>query len=459
MPSPFAIADESLSPRQRRFERVVLLVLASVQFTAMVDFVVIMPLGPTLKESLHISPAQFGLIVSSYTFAAGFAGLVTSSIVDRFDRRTAFITMFAGFLLGTLFCAAAPSYSYLVAARIATGACGGVLGGMAQAIVGDVFPDSRRGRATASLTSAFSLASVVGVPFGLWLGATYDWHLPFLALVVAGLPVFFIAMAALPPMRGHLGGRHTHPLRQIVETFSIPNHQKAFALMAVLMIGSFAVIPYIGEYLVRNVGLSDDKELPLVYVVGGALTLISSPIVGRLADRHGKLFMFRIIAPLSALMLIAITHLPPAHIVIAIAAVGALMVCNTGRMIAAMAMITGSVEPRLRGGFMSANASVMHIACGIGSYIAGLIIVQRSETSPLENYGLVGWIGCAITLVSVWLAGRVRIIDVSAPSAEATSLAAAAEATADIGGPLLREACENDSTLRRELTPQPTAIP
>jgi DHA1 family inner membrane transport protein len=455
---PSASLEEPITPRQRRFERVVLLVLASVQFTAMVDFVVIMPLGPTLKESLHINPAQFGLIVSSYTFAAGVAGLVTSSIVDRFDRRTAFITMYAGFLLGTLFCALAPSYHYLVAARVVTGACGGVLGGMAQAIVGDVFPDSRRGRATASLTSAFSLASVAGVPFGLWLGAKYGWHLPFIALVVAGLPVFFVAAFALPPMRGHLGGRHSHPLRQLVETFSIPNHQRAFALMAVLMIGSFAVIPYIGEYLVFNIGLSDEKELPLVYVVGGVLTLISSPIIGKLADRHGKLFMFRIIAPLSALMLVVITHLPPAHMFIAIAAVGALMICNTGRMIAAMAMITGSVEPRLRGGFMSANASMMHIACGIGSYLAGLIIVQQSETSPLENYGLVGWIGCATTLVSVWLAGRVRIIDAAAPSAEAIALAAAAEATADLGDPLMCEACEDETTPRRELTLKPTAL-
>src|SRR5436190_984730 len=118
-----------------RRERLVLLILAAVQFTTIVDFMIVMPLGPQLMRTLQIGPAEFGLIVSSYTFAAGAAGLVASAIVDRFARRTTFMLLYAGFLLGTFLCALAPSYYALVAARVLTGAFGGILGGMSMTII------------------------------------------------------------------------------------------------------------------------------------------------------------------------------------------------------------------------------------------------------------------------------------------------------------------------------------
>src|SRR5262245_28812893 len=163
-------------------ERLVLLILAAVQFTTIVDFMIVMPLGPQLMRTLHIGPTKFGLIVSSYTFAAGVAGLVASSVVDRFARRTTCMVLYAGFLLGTLCCALAPNYEALVAARVVTGAFGGILGGLAMAIIGDVFPEERRGRATGSLMTGFALASVAGVPLGLFIGTEFGWHMPFIAL-------------------------------------------------------------------------------------------------------------------------------------------------------------------------------------------------------------------------------------------------------------------------------------
>src|SRR3954447_11143152 len=149
---------------ERRRERLVLLILAAVQFTSIVDFMIVMPLGPQLMRTLRIGPGEFGLIVSSYTFAAGAAGLIASSVVDRFARRSAFMVLYSGFLLGTLLCALAPTYHALLFARVATGAFGGILGGMAMTIIGDVFPEHRRGRATGSLMTGFSLASIAGVP-------------------------------------------------------------------------------------------------------------------------------------------------------------------------------------------------------------------------------------------------------------------------------------------------------
>lgn len=417
-----------------RNERLILFILAAVQFTSIVDFMIVMPLGPQLMRSLTIGPAKFGLIVSSYTFAAGFAGLIASAIVDRFSRRATFLCLYAGFLIGTLLCALAPTYELLVAARVATGAFGGILGGIAMAIIGDVFPEERRGRATGSLMSAFALASVAGVPFGLYLGTRFGWHIPFLALVALGLPVLLLAAYALPALGHQAGKSHGHPLRSLMATFSDRNHLNAFALIGALSIGGFAVIPYISPYLVANVGMPE-SQLPLVYIVAGALTLFAAPWIGRQADRYGKLLVYRLIAPISALLLLAITYLPPASAIVAVVMVSSLMVSNAGRMIAAMAMITGSVRQELRGGFMSANSSVQHIASGFGAYIGGLIITQ-GPAGEMQHFGAVGWIAALTTLSTLYLAGRLRVAEESRPLTATESVAAAAEATCDVGEPL-----------------------
>lgn len=427
------LADQSADVSRR--ERIVILILAAVQFTSVVDFMIVMPLGPQLMRTLHIGPAEFGMIVSSYTFAAGAAGLVASSIVDRFARRTSFLAMYAGFLIGTLCCAFAPNYQSLVAARVATGAFGGILGGMAMAIIGDVFPEHRRGHATGSLMTGFALASVAGVPLGLFVGTNYGWHVPFVALAIAGLPVLLIAPFGLPRLDAHIGKSHTHPMRSLVETFSHVNHLYAFGLIVVLMIGSFTVFPYLPPYLVNNVGMTE-QELPFVYIAGGGLTFFAAPVIGRLADRFGKLTIYRLIAPGSALFLVIVTHLPPVPVIVAVAVFGLLMVCNVGRMIAAMAMVTSSVEPNRRGAFLSANSSVQHVSSGLGAYLGGLIVTQAKD-SHIEHLGTVGWIAAAATLASLWLATQVRVADKAPASAEELCMAAAAEATADAGEPIL----------------------
>jgi predicted MFS family arabinose efflux permease len=239
----------------------------------------------------------------------------------------------------------------------------------------------------------------------------------------------------LPPLDTHVGTIHHHPIRSLIQTFTQSNHWNAFALIITLMIGGFAVFPYLSPYLIANVGMREE-QLPLVYIAGGALTLFTSPIIGKLADRYGKLTIYRLIIPGSALLLVVITHLPPVPVAVAIAVFSALMVCNTGRMIAAMAMVTSSVEPSRRGSFLSANSSVQHVAAGFGAHLGGIIVTQ-SAAGQIEHFGTVGWIAAATTLASVWLAGRVRVIDTLPVSAEAMSIAAAAEASADAGEPIL----------------------
>jgi predicted MFS family arabinose efflux permease len=411
------------------------LTLAAVQFTSIVDFMVVMPLGPQLMRTLGLSPGRFGLIVSSYTLAAGIAGLVASSLIDRFGRKAAFLTLYVGFLIGTLLCGLAPTYATLLTARVITGAFGGVLGGMALAIIGDVFPEERRGAATGALMSAFALASVVGVPFGLYLGTRLGWHAPFLLLAALGCPVLVVALRALPPLREHLGrAPSAHPLAILRETFTHPNHLRAFALVVSLMFGGFAVIPYISPYLVANVGVSE-LNLPLVYVAGGGLTLVAAPLIGRLADRYGKLRVYRIVAPVSAVLMFVVTNLPRVSLGIAVAAVAGLMVSNAGRMVAAMAMVTGSVEPRVRGGFMSANSSVQHLSTGLGAFVGSRIITQGPD-GTLRHFDLVGLIAVASTLLSLWLAGRLRPAGPSTATSAAFSLGAADEAMGEAGDPL-----------------------
>jgi DHA1 family inner membrane transport protein len=390
-----------------RLERLLLTILASVQFTSIVDFMVVMPLGPQLRRKLDIDAFQFGLIVASYTVSAGLAGLLASSFLDRYGRKRAFLTLYCGFLVGTLMCGLSFNYPSLLAARILTGAFGGILGGMALAIVGDVFPEERRGRATGVLMSAFALASVVGVPFCLALGTRFGWQFPFLLLALLGLPVLAAALRIMPPLRDHLHGTtHLPPWAQIRETFSHPNHLRAFLLIFFIMFGGFSVIPYISLYLVSNVGVTEGN-LFWVFVAGGLLTLVGAPLIGRVADRRGKLPVYRVVATAAAVMMLAVTNLPRVPLPVAVGVVGTLMLCNAGRMVAGLSIVTSSVEPRRRGGFMSANSAVQHLASGLGAFIGGKIIVT-TEAGPLASFERVGMMAFAATALTLWLAGRVR---------------------------------------------------
>jgi MFS transporter, DHA1 family, inner membrane transport protein len=386
---------------------IILLILALVQFTSIVDFMVVMPLGPVMIEELSIRADQFSMIVASYSISAGVAGLLASSIMDRFGRKLAYMSLFAGFLVGTLACGLTNSYATLVAARALTGAFGGILGGLGLTIVADVFPEEQRGRATGLLMSAFALASVVGVPVGLQLGTLFRWQAPFLVLAGLGSIIFIAGLLVMPPLREHLHhAGHSHPISQIIATFRQPGNLIAFALTATVMLGAFTVIPFISLSLVGNAGVPKTR-LWLVFLTGGLLTLAGAPLIGAMADRYGKLLVFRIVASISAVLIGIVTNLPVVPLVISIGVVGLLMVSNAGRMTVAMSMITASVSSRVRGGLMSANSAVQHVAAGFGAYLSGKIVVHE-PSGVLRNFKMVGLIAIAATIFSLWLAGRIK---------------------------------------------------
>jgi MFS transporter, DHA1 family, inner membrane transport protein len=387
-------------------EWLLLFILAAVQFTHIVDFMIIMPLGPVYIANMNLSSEQFGYVVSAYTFSAGFAGLLAARFLDRFDRKSALLTLYAGFAAGTFLCAFAPNYPLLLAARTVAGAFGGVAAAVVLAIVGDVFPGSRRGFAMGVLMTAFSVASIVGVPLGLELAELYNWHYPFAVLGFLSLAVLGLATLVLPPLRGHMTDGPPRP----VKTWAVltdPNHLRAFALMVALVLSTAMLIPFLPTYLVANVGFPQGSLL-YMYLWGGIVTLVALPVVGRLADRFGKLIVFRILVVATLVSIAVVTNLPAGLSVPAVLALTtAFMVTTAGRMVPAMALITASAAPRERGSFMSLNATVQHIALASAAAISGLLL-PLDENKALVGFPFVGLLACIATAVSMVLAGRLR---------------------------------------------------
>jgi len=367
---------------------------------------IVMPLGPQLLADLGIDARRFSWVVSAYTLAAGLAGILAAPWLDRVPRRAAYLVLSLGLLAGTAACGLAHSFPLLLAARCVTGGFGGVLGGLALAIVADVFPAERRGWATGILMLAFAVASVAGVPLGIALGVRLGWQAPFYALTALGLPLVGVAAWCLPRLAARVDDQPRHPLARLLDTLRVPAHRRAFVLIALLMVGAFAVIPFIGAAFVANVGVTE-AELPAVFIAGGLLTLVTTPLVGRLVDRFGPLPVYRVVVPLSAAMILVLTHLPAVGIARAAPVAAVLMATNAGRMVTAMALITASIEPRVRGSVMSVTSSVQHVATGLGAVIGGMI-VEGGAGEPLRNFGTVGVLAAGVTLASLMLAPRIR---------------------------------------------------
>ena len=381
--------------------------MAAIQFTTMLDFLIIMPLGPQYMRVFAISPSQFGLIVSSYALSAGTAGIAAGFVLDLFDRKSALLVLYGGFVLGTLCCALAPTYPLLVAARAGAGAFGGVAAALILAIIGDAIPEQRRGAAMGLVMSSFSLASICGVPIGLLLATHFNWHVPFFVLAVLSALVLAVTARVMPSMRGHQ--QHTrdrHPAKHLWSVLMHADHQLAFLFMAVLTVTGFGIFPYMSNYLVANVGLTE-QQLPWIYRAGGLATLVSMNWIGRWADRIGKRRVFTLMSFSTAIPILLLTNLPRVPLLAAVATSTLFMICMSGRMVPAMALMTASVESRYRGGFMSINASVQQFSSGVAAYISGKIIGQASD-GAMTHFPLIGVISVVCACTGIYLARFVR---------------------------------------------------
>ncbi|MCL4683087.1 MAG: MFS transporter [Rhodocyclaceae bacterium] len=403
----------NIQPLDPARERILLLTLAGIQFAHILDFMIMMPLGPVLMAELGIGPHEFGLLVSSYTFTGAATGLAAAAFVDRFERKRLLLAMFALFALATLACGLAPGYAALMLARCAAGAFGGVLGSMVQTMVGDLVPFERRGRASGVIMSAFALSTVAGVPLSLLLANHFGWRFPFFFIAALAAVLLALGWRMLPTLRGHLDaallgeGERRHPLAAMGEALRDANHLRALAFVALLMFSGFMVIPYITLYSVANVGIRQE-DIPLIYLAGGCATFFTSRFIGRLADRRGKVRTYRLIALISMLPLLLQTHLPPVPLWLMVIASTVFFVFVPGRMVPAMAIVTSAVQPRLRGTFLAISGATQQLASGAAAWIGGLVIAQDAA-GQIVRYGWVGFMAVGATLLAMGLAGRIAV--------------------------------------------------
>ena len=391
-------------------EKIILFTLAGINFTHIMDFMIIMPLGDLLMRVFEITPQQFSLIVSSYTFTAGIFGFIAAFVIDRFDRRKALLFLNIGFVVGTLACAFAPSYSLLLIARSLTGAFGGVLGALILSVVADVVPEERRGQGMGIVMAAFSVASVAGVPFGYFLAEKFSWHAPFLLLAGMGLLITAAIFRYIPSLTAHMVKKADRPgvAQVLTNAISLPNQKLALLFMLTLILGQFSIIPFIAPYMIRNVGFEGD-QITYIYLVGGGLTIFTSPYIGRLADKFGKKAVFTVCASAAIIPVFLITHMPPVPVAAALVVTGLFFILGGGRMIPAMAMITSSVKPQNRGSFMSISSSVQQLSAGLASLIAGAIVVDSG--GALDNYNWVGYFAIFISAICIFLGLKIKSVE------------------------------------------------
>lgn len=387
-------------------EKILLYVLATIQFTVIMDFMIMMPLGPQLMRIFEINPSQFGVVVSSYTFAAGFTGIVGAFFIDRFDRKTALFYNYIGFSIGTILCALAPTYGLLVAARIVTGLFGGVMGALVMSIVGDVIPEFRRATAMGIVMASFSVASVFGVPFGLYLANLAGWHMPFYFLGFMGLIISAVIFKIVPSVNSHLTKERPSPVQVLKNVFGSTMQVRSLMFMFVLVLGQFSVIPYISPYLVANVGFPE-SNLTYMYLLGGCATIFTSPLIGRLADKYGKTKIFTIMALLSIIPLLTTTNMPHAPIWVVLTCSTLFFVFISGRMVPSMALITSAVTPQHRGSFMSVNSSALQLGSGVASFLSGLVISQ-SASGEILHYNYVGFGAVAFTILAIFVVRGIK---------------------------------------------------
>ncbi len=396
-------------------ERILLLILAATMFTHIMDFMIMMPLGPQLMRIFQISPQQFALLVSSYTITAGITGFISAFAIDRFDRKKSLLFVYVGFTAGTIACAFAPTYPILLITRSLAGAFGGVLGALILSMVSDAIPLERRSKSIGIVMASFSVASVFGVPFGLLLASKFSWHAPFLFLgIFAGL-INLLVIFFVPSMRSHIAqdGNHKNPWEVLVAIFGNRNARLGLSFSAVLMLGHFTIVPFISPYMVGNVGFSE-SELMYIYLVGGACTIFFSPWVGKMADKHGRLKIFTIFGTLVILPIIAITNMPPAPLWAALVVAGVFFVFANGRMVPSTTMETAIIAPENRGSYMSIRSSIQQLTSGFAAFIAGVIVTEKpslfsTEATALVNYEYVGLIAVFFSLVSLWVARQLKV--------------------------------------------------
>jgi MFS transporter, DHA1 family, inner membrane transport protein len=402
--------------RYNRQESLLLASLAGAKFTHIMDFMVMMPLGPLLMEKLDISAQQFGFLVASYTISAGIAVLISAFFIDRLPRRKGLLFVYIGFMLGTLACGLSGTYELLMLARMLTGIFGGVLNALILSTIGDTFALEKRASAMGVVMGAFSAAAAFGVPFGIYLASLGDWSWPFYVIVIITLPIWVGLFAFVPEMHKvssapELSLIKTGPFEVFLRVLRNPKQLSALGMSLSLVLGQFMIIPYISPYMVGNIGFSQ-IQLVYIYLFGGLSTLVTGPIIGRMADKFGHKKIFLLFAAMSIIPLLLVTHLPKVTIPVALIASTLFFIFISGRIIPSVTMVVSSAETKYRAGFVSINTAMQQFAAGMAAIISGSLVteimIEDSTIKAIEGYPYVGYLAVGLTFVAMYLGSRLK---------------------------------------------------
>ena len=386
--------------RFTRYQVFVVAILAILQFTIVLDFMVLSPLGAQLMLELDITPQQFGWVVSAYAFSAGISGLLAAGFADKFDRKKLLLFFYAGFILGTLYCGLAPDYFSLLLARVITGIFGGVIGAITFAIVTDLFAWQQRGRVMGFVQMAFASSQVMGIPIGLYLANNWGWHSPFLLIVAISLLVGAAIVIYLKPINAHLKIKSKITVfEHLVNTVSNSHYIKGFGAIALLATGGFMLMPFASAFTVYNLGIPLEK-LPVIYMATGVCSMILGPVAGKLSDKYGKYRIFVYGSIITAVVVGYYCNLGVTPLVMVIVLNIIMFAGVTSRMISASALMTAIPEAKDRGAYMSIQSSVQQISGGLASVLAGSIVVQTAS-GVLQNYDILGYIVVLATMITI----------------------------------------------------------
>lgn len=396
-----------LATRFTSYQKLAVFILAITQFTVILDFMVMSPMGDILMKSLDLKPSSFGLVVSAYAFSAGISGLLTAGFADKFDRKKLLLFFYIGFILGTILCGIVTSYTWLVAARIITGLFGGVIGSISMAIVADLFSLQQRGRVMGFIQMGFGASQILGIPIGLYIANAWGWHAPFLWVAGMATIIAIIITFKLKPINTHLAVQlDKSPFQHLIHTIAKKDYRIGFTATALLSIGGFMLMPFGSAFAINNLKITEN-QLPMLFMIAGLSTLIVMPLIGKLSDKIDKYKIFAFGSLWTIVMIGIYTNLGITPFVI-VAFINVLMMMGVmGRMVPSTALVTAIPESQDRGAFMSINSSLQQISGGFAAAFAGTIVVQKDKFSPLEHYGTLGIIIILISIISILLMYRV----------------------------------------------------
>lgn len=410
-------------------QKFAIFILAITQFTVILDFMVMSPLGDLLMKSLSIQPSYFGFAVSAYAFSAGISGLLTAGFADKFDRKKLLLFFYTGFIAGTVLCGIVQSYPLLVAARIVTGLFGGVIGSISMAIIADLFTLQQRGRVMGFVQMGFGGSQVLGIPIGLYFANAWGWHAPFLWVAAMAIVIAVLIFIKLQPLTKHLAvQQEKSALNHLLHTVAKKDYRVGFTATALLSIGGFMMMPFGSAFAINNLHITQ-HQLPIIFMVSGISTLIIMPVVGKLSDRIDKFIIFAVASAWMILMVLLYTNLGVTPLWLVVIFNILMMAGIMSRMIPSTALVSAIPVMQDRGAFMSINSSLQQIAGGVAAAVAGMIVVQKDKFSPLEHYNTLGFIIVGITVIGVFLVYRVSVL---AKARNAVNQPAVGEAVLDM---------------------------